>query len=114
MIVYKYGGTALLDEEQLIATVNEGIAKHQKIILIVSAIGRYPSPYSTDTFFKMCDCVSEIEKARIVSCGEIISSVKASNILNKNYIKSIAVSIYDINLIYDDGFQVDSKIYEYL
>ena len=114
MIVYKYGGTALLDEEQLISTVNEGLNEYQKIILIVSAIGRYPSPYSTDTLFKMCDCVSEKEKARIVSCGEIISSVKVSNILNKNYIKSIAVSIYDINLNYDDGFQVDSKIYEYL
>ena len=28
---------------------------------------------------------SEKEVARIVSCGEIISSVKVSNILNKNY-----------------------------
>ena len=57
MIVYKYGGTALLDEEQLIATVNEGLKEYEKIILIVSAIGRYPAPYSTDTLFKMCDCV---------------------------------------------------------
>ena len=114
MIVYKYGGTALLDEEQLISTVNEGLVQYEKIILIVSAIGRYPSPYSTDTLFKMCDCVSEMEKARIVSCGEIISSVKVSNILNKNYIKSISLSIYDINLIFDDGFKVDDKIFEYL
>ena len=114
MIVYKYGGTALLDEEQLISTVNEGLIEYGKIILIVSAIGRYPSPYATDTLFKMCDCVTETEKARIVSCGEIISSVKVSNILNKNYIKSISLSIYDINLIFDDGFKVDDKIYEYL
>ena len=98
MIVYKYGGTALLDEEQLISTVNEGLVHYEKIILVVSAIGRYPSPYSTDTLFKMCDCVSEMEKARIVSCGEIISSVSVSNILNKNNINAIALSIYDINL----------------
>lgn len=113
MIVYKYGGTALLDEEQLIATVNEGIKEYEKIVLIVSAIGRYPAPYSTDTLFKMCDCVSEKEKARIVSCGEIISSVKVSNILNKNYIDSVALSIYEINLKYNDGFTVDDKINEY-
>ena len=114
MIVYKYGGTALLDEEQLIATVNEGLHEYKKVVLIVSAIGRYPAPYATDTLFKMCDCVSEKEKARIVSCGEIISSVKVSNTLNKNYIKSIALSIYDINLKYNDGFSVSKNIYEYL
>ena len=114
MIVYKYGGTALLDEEQLVKTVVEGIRSHEKVILIVSAIGRYPAPYSTDALFKLCDCVSEKEIARIVSCGEIISSVKVSNILNKNYIKSISLSIYDINLVYNDAFSVDDKINDYI
>lgn len=114
MIVYKYGGTALLDEEQLLITVKEGLKTHQKIILIVSAIGRYPAPYSTDALFKMCDCVSEKEAARIVSCGEIISSVRVSNILNKNYIKAISLSIYDIKLNYNEGFSVDKNIFNYL
>ncbi len=114
MIVYKYGGVALLNEEALLSTVKEGLTSHKKIILIVSAIGRYPSAYSTDTLFKMCDCVTEKECARIVSCGEIISSVNVSNILNKNFIKAFALSIYDIKLNYNDGFTVDDKIYNYL
>ena len=114
MIVYKYGGTALLEEEEFVNTVVEGIKEHEKIILIVSAIGRYPAPYSTDALFKMCDSLSSKEVARIVSCGEIISSVKASNILNKNYIKAISVSIYDINLVFDEYFTVNDKLDEYL
>ena len=114
MIVYKYGGTALLQEENLLSTIKEGLTNHKKIILIVSAIGRFPSAYSTDALFKMCDCVTEKEVARIVSCGEIISSVKVSNILNKNFIKAIALSIYDIELNFDDGFKVNEKIFTYL
>ena len=114
MIVYKYGGTALLDEEELVKTVLEGLSEHQKIILIVSAIGRYPAPYSTDALFKMCDCITTKETARVVACGEIISSVRVSNILNKNYINAFSVSIYDINLVYDGLFTVNDKINEYI
>ena len=93
MIVFKYGGTSLLDENEIVKTVNEGLKEHNKIILVVSAIGRYPYPYSTDALFKMCDSLSKEEVSRIVSCGEIISSVRLSNILNKNYIKAISVSL---------------------
>ena len=114
MIVYKYGGTTLLNEDGLINTVKEGLKKHNKIILIVSAIGRNPAPYSTDALFKMCEFVTDKEVARIVSCGEIISSVSVSNILNKNNINAIAGSIYDIKLKYEDGFSVDKKIVEYI
>lgn len=114
MIVYKYGGTTLLNEEGLLTTVRDGVRVHQKIVLIVSAIGRYPAPYSTDALFKMCDNVSELEKARVVSCGEVISSVYVSNLLNKNNINAISLSIYDINLRYQDGFMVSDKIRQYL
>lgn len=114
MIVYKYGGTTLLNEEGLLSTVKEGLAKYKKIVLIASAIGRYPAPYSTDALFKMCEDTNDNEKAMIVSCGEIISSVNVSNILNKNSIKAICLSIYDINLEYKHGFSVDDKIKDYL
>ena len=114
MIVYKYGGTTLLNEEGLLETVREGLREHQRIILIVSAIGRYPAPYSTDALFKMCDNVTEKEKARVVSCGEVISSVYISNLLNTNNINAISLSIYDINLCYKDGFTVSDKIKRYV
>ena len=114
MIVFKYGGTSLKDEVKLLKTVKEGLKEYNKIILIVSAIGRYPEAYSTDTLFKMCDSSSQLEIARMVSCGEVISSVRVSNILNKNLIKAISLSIYDINLTYEDGFNVNDKINKYL
>lgn len=114
MIVFKYGGTSLLDEEEVVKTVNEGLQEHEKIIIVVSAIGRYPYPYSTDALFKLCDCLTKEEVARIVSCGEIISSVRVSSILNKNYIKAISVSIYDIELEFDESFTINNKIKNYL
>ena len=114
MIVYKYGGTTLLNEEGLLKTIDEGLKEHQKIILIVSAIGRYPAPYSTDALFKMCGNVSDSERARVVSCGEVISSVYISNLLNGHNFKATALSIYDISLQYDNGFSVNDKVKIYL
>lgn len=114
MIVYKYGGTAIMEVDEFVKTISEGLELHEKIVLIVSAIGRNPSPYSTDALFRMCEGLSEEEVARIVSCGEVISSVNASMILNKKGIKAKSISIYDINLCYDNGFSVNSKIDKYV
>ena len=114
MIVYKYGGTSLLDEEEIVKTINDGLKEHGKIIIVVSAIGRYPYPYSTDALFKLCDNLTQNEVSRIVSCGEIISSVRLSSILNKNYIKAISLSIYDIELEFDEEFKINDKIKSYL
>ena len=107
MIVYKYGGTAILETVEFVNTI--------KIIFLCSF---KPSiivlTNSTDALFKMSEGLSSDEVARIVSCGEIISSVNASMILNKNGIKAKSVSIYDIKLEYNNDFSVDDKIKDYL
>ena len=114
MIVYKFGGTALLDENQVVKNIKEGLKKYKKILVVVSAIGRSNNPYSTDTLIEFANNTSEDEKALIVSCGEVISSVKLSGLLNKEKIKSYAPSIYDLNLEYDEGFKVHYKIVDYV
>lgn len=114
MIVYKFGGTSLLEEELVIKNIKEGLKKYKKILVVVSAIGRYPSPYATDTLSNLALNVSDDEKALLISCGEVISSVKLSSLLKKEHIKSIALSIYDINLEFTDKFKVSYDIVNYI
>ena len=114
LIVYKFGGTALLEEEKVLDVVKLGLLEHQKIIVVVSAIGRTLSPYSTDALYDMSRYVSSKESYRLVSCGEIISSVIVSNLFRKNGINAISLSIYEMNLIFDDGFKMNDSIEKYL
>ena len=110
MIVYKYGGTSLIDEEKLKKSVKEALEKNEKIIIVTSAIGRYPSAYATDTLLKMADYCNKDEVAMIASCGEIISSVRLSNMLKKEGLKAIALSVYDIDLKYDKKININDLI----
>lgn len=113
LIVYKFGGTVLQNENLVLKEIKDVLEEESKIIVVVSAIGRYPMPYSTDTFYNMSKCATEKEICRMVSCGEIISSIYLSNYLRMNHIKAISVSIQEIKLEYDDGFKMNNKIEEY-
>lgn len=110
MIVYKFGGTVLQNEEKVVEIIKNGLIEKEKIIVVVSALGRLHSPYSTDTFYGMSTYVNEKEMARIVSCGEIISSVKLSNLLRRNNINATSVSIYEIDLRYNECFEMNDYI----
>ena len=83
MIVFKYGGTALLQEEKLLKTVLEGLKEHKKIILVVSALARYPEPYATDTLFKisliLLSSLLRIHEVYIYKMGNRIKNEKRIN-----------------------------------
>ena len=79
--VLKFGGTSLRDNDS-ISAVSRIIKKNlnHKLIVIVSAMGRYPEPYATDTLKELVSWqLSYDEYSRIVSCGETISSVVLSS-----------------------------------
>lgn len=97
MKVYKIGGSSL-DNEDKLYNILKLVNNNEKKIIVVSAIGRYPNPYSTDTLLKQSTYVSKIESDLLVSTGEIISSILLSNYLNKNNIKSISLSPYIFNV----------------
>lgn len=98
MIVYKIGGSSLDCEHKLNSILNVLNKNKEKKIIVVSAIGRYPNPYSTDTLLNYTNNVSKEEKDLLVSSGEIISSVILSDFLNKNKITTIAISPYVFNV----------------
>lgn len=114
MIVFKFGGVVLQNEEKVLNLIRDGITQYEKVVVVVSAIGRIYSPYSTDTLYSMCKHVSEKEVFRLVSCGEIISSVLVSDMLRKNNINAISLSLYEVDLKYDNKFKMNDSIKEKL
>lgn len=117
--VLKFGGTSLRDKKT-IDSVIEIIKKHldHKLVIVVSAMGRYPDPYATDTLKELVSWqLSFDEYSRIVSCGETISSVVLSSELKKQDIKAISLSSLQAGLKVKGHRFVDfnkKKVTEYL
>lgn len=76
------------------------------LIVIVSAIGRKGFPFATDTLIDSIgeNKLSNKEYDRLISLGEIYSSVFLSNICRKRGINSYAVSYLEIGLECNEEF----------
>ena len=64
------------------------LKKEYKLVVVVSALGRNPDPYATDTLLKMVDQPttnnSKRELDMLMACGETIASVVLSNELRQH------------------------------
>ncbi|MFQ6791825.1 MAG: aspartate kinase [Thomasclavelia sp.] len=116
--VLKFGGTSLKDDSSIEKTIN--IIKKQldkKLIVVTSAMGRYDDPYATDTLKTLAKNITYDEQSRLLSCGEIISSVVLSSKLNDNQVKAISLSANQSGLKIRNKKLVDvdvKKIKKYL
>lgn len=100
VIVQKFGGTSLKDEESrlqaaqhVLAAVKDGY----KVVVVVSAIGRKGDPYATDTLLSLVNKSNETFVAKreldlLMSCGELISSIVFCNLLGSFNLKSMAMT----------------------
>lgn len=86
MIVQKFGGTSLATPEARHALVQRVIeARGQGLVpvIVVSAMGRAPDPYATDTLIGLARAeypeTAPRELDLLISCGEIISAVVVAN-----------------------------------
>lgn len=97
--VLKFGGTSLKDQDS-IKLVSEIIKENldYKLIIVVSAMGRYPDPYATDTLEMLAQNVNFDEYCRLISCGETISSIVLSSHLKQLGIKAVSLSSLQIGL----------------
>lgn len=81
IVVQKFGGTSVAEAAQrrLVSSwVARAVEDGFKPVVVVSAMGRRGDPYATDTLLGLLDALpgtSEIDKDRLVTCGEIISAV---------------------------------------
>lgn len=101
IIVQKFGGTSLADQKGRLAAARKAIeALHKGFapVMVVSAMGRSPQPYATDTLLSLLqDIAQEVEvepreKDLIMACGEIISTAVMAQLLKTMGIKAIALT----------------------
>ncbi|MGP4107038.1 aspartate kinase [Virgibacillus sp. L01] len=99
VLVQKFGGTSVQTDENrnhVIKHIKNALIKNYKIVVVVSALGRKPDPYATDTLLDLIGFPSNHNSDReldlLMSCGETIASVVVSNELQKNHISASALT----------------------
>lgn len=94
IIVQKFGGTSVASEkgwQALAGKVKEVIAEGKAPLVVVSAMGRRPAPYATDSLLDLVKNGSDArERDMLMTCGEIISAVVVSSYLRGQGIKAKA------------------------
>ena len=83
MIVQKFGGIAMKDKKMRLNCINhikDGLHEFGEIVIVVSAIGRYGDPYSTDSLLQLTDAFLPATAASdlVASCGELIAAAVLS------------------------------------
>lgn len=109
--VLKFGGTSVTTLEKrakIIEIVKEKISLGESPIVVVSAIGRYPDSYATDTLISLVNNDfkenNPLAMDLLMSCGETISSVIIAATLKANGINAIPLNGGQAGIITDDNF----------
>ncbi|GGE46111.1 aspartokinase [Pullulanibacillus camelliae] len=97
IIVQKFGGTSVQSDEdrrEAVKHVKKAVSEGYKVVVVVSAMGRKGAPYATDTLLGLVEDrrLSEREMDLLMSCGETISSVVFSGLLQSEEIASDALT----------------------
>lgn len=99
LLVQKFGGSSLQTSEKRLHVINhiqEALEDHDKIIVVVSAIGKQPFPYATDSLLQLVNYpishATERELDLLLACGETISAVVLSNELKQRGTQAIALT----------------------
>ncbi len=93
MIIQKFGGVAMKDENMRLTCINhikDGLHEFENVVIVVSAIGRYGDPYSTDSLLQLTDAFSSSSAASdlAASCGELIAAAVLSAELARAGVKN--------------------------
>ena len=116
ILVQKFGGTSVQNEQSrkhVLKHIKHALMQNYKLIVVVSALGRRPDPYATDSLLGLVQYPANHNSKReldlLMACGEVISSIVLSNELQKNHINSIALTGAQAGFITTDDF-TEAKI----
>lgn len=113
--IHKYGGTILKDEncyKIILDNILLDIENNDKVIIIVSAIGRNNDPYATDTLLNHAKNLDVRQKDRLITIGETISSLYLLDYLKGKKIKAYALDYYELGIkINGENFEVSNRAY---
>lgn len=110
IIVQKFGGTSTRSREtratmyrNIIREVNKG----NKVVAVVSAMGRFDDPYATDTLLSIVDTqqLSDEEVDRLTSIGETISTLVCKGELTGLGYHSATCTNRELGIVTDSDFQ---------
>jgi aspartate kinase len=108
IIVQKFGGTSTRSLEtrehmykNMIREVNNG----NKVVAVVSAMGRFDDPYATDTLLSIVklNCLTDEEIDRLTSIGETISTLVVKSELASKGLKVDTVTNDELGIMTDSN-----------
>lgn len=104
----KFGGTSVRDQVtrfQAFKHIRREVNTGHKVVVVVSAMGRSGEPYATDTLKELVTYhVSKRENDRLLSCGEIISSVVMSDFLQQQGLKVTSLAPDEVGIKTDNNY----------
>ncbi|MCD4708235.1 MAG: aspartate kinase [Candidatus Sabulitectum sp.] len=113
LLVAKFGGTSLATEENRCAAANHCsslLQEAEKLVVVVSAMGRSGDPYATDTLLDLISTESSVrEKDRLMICGEVVSALVMASALRNNGISAEALTGWEAG-ISTDGVSGNARI----
>lgn len=105
--VLKFGGTSLKNHDSRLQAIQliRSSAKDAHVVVVVSAMGRYDDAYATDTLASLIkNFVTTKEKDRLLSIGEIISSIVLCDELIEQGLSATSLSIQKAGILTDNCY----------
>ena len=108
MIVQKFGGIAMQSHQNrqlVMQRIQQAIRTHQKVLVVVSAMGRRGKPYATDTLLDLLPSTdNSIETDLLSACGELISSSVLTTELKKEGVSATLLYGKNAGIITNDTY----------
>lgn len=111
ILIQKFGGTSLSTDEarQLVLRhIGRERQRQYHIVVVVSAMGRKGDPYATDTLLSLAPGCGESlpprERDLLLGCGEIISAVMLTGMLQSASIPAVALTGGEAGILTDSQF----------
>jgi len=111
IIVQKFGGTSLSTieaKQRVIQHIKRERDNGYAVVVVVSAIGRRPDPYATDTLLDQlqsyADAVQLNERDMLLSCGELISATLMGAQIRAEGIPAVVFSGGEAGIETDEEF----------
>jgi len=103
--IVKFGGTSVntvCHRECAIKKIKNELNNGNKVLVVISAMGRNDEPYSTNTLLTFSKFLDDRQKDRLLAQGEILSTLVFENECREHGIKAHACTPSETGIITDD------------
>ncbi len=110
IVIQKFGGTSVAEpahRQRVCEHVKAGLKRADKVVVVVSAMGRAGSPYATDTLLgilKENGPAEARETDLLMACGEIVSGVIVSAKFRQEGLKACFLTGAQAGIVTDENF----------